>query len=344
MRLGSQMLREDPALQACLVSDAAHVVPGAVGPHVSKIQSALLLLDRHRRLPSNELKAGRYGPETAAAVLALKIKHGIVNRSYQTQPDNIVGRMTIAFLDSAILAIERRGTPGRAVCCGTSGRIFGPVAGEGVSDEPATLASLVARKTPPRAPLKTFQTARISVVFQETDAAVEVGGSVSLLFGHFQKARQMMAPFGIDFAGAGDNGIFPLIGPRIPDFSQVIAGSPASTFSVRAAAERVFPGQPEVLRVIYCPFNEKDDRTFGITDGGIVSDWDFPKFCMINVRKANPDQGTMLHEMIHASRLEKREHDLDPSSVFSENIGARSRLTLEHAEALAHAFFAAVLR
>jgi hypothetical protein len=189
----------------------------------------------------------------------------------------------------------------------------------------------------------TFRSARVAVVFQETDAAVEAGGGVQLLLGQFQKARGLMAPFGIDFAGAAEHGIFPLIGPRIPDFEQVISGSQASTFSVRAAAERVLPGQPGVLRVIFCPFTIKDDRTFGVTDGGQVADWNFPKFCLINVRKANPDQGTLLHEIIHASRPEKREHDSDPASVFSENIGGRSKLLPEHAEAVAHAFFSVIL-
>ena len=175
------------------------------------------------------------------------------------------------------------------------------------------------------------------------DSAVEAGGGVSLLLGQFQKARQLMAPFGLDFAGAQTGGVFPLIGPRIPDSEQVLHGSQASTFSVRAAAERVFPGVPNTLRVIFCPFKSTDERTFGVTDGGAVADWNFPKFCLINVRKANPDQGTILHEIIHAARPEKREHDGDPTSVFSENIGGRSTLPPEHAEALAHAFFGVVL-
>ncbi len=339
MPLRSQMLRDDQALQACLVSDPAHVVPGSRGPHVAKIQAALLLLDRSASIPTAERRARRYGPGTAAAVLQFKRKRDIVNRSYQTAADDIVGRMTVARLDEELLALEQRPNAARVVCLGTGGAVV-------TAAEPPAPFQPVSRPGPPapRKPLAmTFRSARVAVIFQETDAAVEAGGGVALLFGHFLKARELMAPFGIDFAGAGDGGLFPLIGPRIPDSEQVISGSQASTFSVRAASERVLPGRPDVLRVIYCPFSVKDDRTFGVTDGGQVADWNFPKFCLINVRKANPDQGTMLHEMIHASRPEKREHDADPTSVFSENLGGRTKLPPEHAEAVAHAFFSGIL-
>jgi hypothetical protein len=337
------MLRDDRALQACLVSDPAHVVPGAHGPHVAKIQSAILLLERGLTIPAEELRARRYGPKTAAAVLEFKRKRKIINFAYQTTADNIVGKMTIARLDQELLALEQRASSGRAVCRGGSGSNGGV---DTESAPPFRLVSAPGRQVPTgptKPPVMTFRQARISVVFQETDAAVEAGGGVHLLFGLVQKARAMMEPFGLDFAGAA-GGIFPLIGPRIPDAEQVIPGSPASTCSVRAAAERVLPGRPGTLRVIFCPFTIKDDRTFGVTeDEQQVADWSFPKFCLINVRKANPDQGTLLHEIIHAARPGKRQHDLDPSSVFSENIGGRTKLPADHAEAIAHAFFSSIL-
>jgi len=105
---------KDPRLQACLVSDPAHVVPGDVGPHVSKIQLALLLLDVDR-LPHSELLESRYASGTAQAVLAYKTRRNIVNRNYQTQADNIVGRMTIARMDADLVTLEDsapRGVPG----------------------------------------------------------------------------------------------------------------------------------------------------------------------------------------------------------------------------------------
>ncbi len=331
------MLRDDPALQACLVRDSAHVVLGSRGAHVAKIQSALLLLDTRASIPADELRAGLYGPRTASAVLEYKRKHKIINFSYQTTPDNIVGKMTIAHLDKDLFALEQRPSPGRIVCRSSSG----PIDVLPASSEPFALVSGPGdrrrQKSPPPKPLA-FRSARLGVVFQETDAAVAAGGGVRLLFGQFQKARDLMAPFSLDFAGA-DSGAGSLIGPGIPDSQQILPGSQVSCFSLRAAAERVLPGLPGILRVIFCPFTDKEDNPFGVTDGGQLADWSFPKFCLINVRKANPDQGTILHEIIHAARPEIRQHDRDPASVFSENIGGRTTLPREHAEALALAFF-----
>jgi len=106
MPLQSQLFKDDPALQKCLVSDPAHVTPGTVGAHVSKIQQALELLDGALIDPA-EHAAKKYGPSTAAAVLTFKKKRDIVNRSYQTQADNIVGKMTIAALDNEMLKQEQ---------------------------------------------------------------------------------------------------------------------------------------------------------------------------------------------------------------------------------------------
>jgi len=99
--LQSKLFRGDPKLEAAAVSDAAHVTPGSTGEHVRKIQLALTQLDGATlRLD------GIYGPATAAAVLAYKRKREIVNRSYQTEADNIVGKMTVAALDREMLQSE----------------------------------------------------------------------------------------------------------------------------------------------------------------------------------------------------------------------------------------------
>lgn len=107
MPLQSQLFKNDRALEACLTQDSAHVLQGAVGGHVAKIQTALFLLDALIINPG-ELAASRYGASTAAAVLSFKAKRGIINRNYQSQPDNIVGKMTIAALDKEIFAQEGR--------------------------------------------------------------------------------------------------------------------------------------------------------------------------------------------------------------------------------------------
>ena len=105
MALRSQLFRGDPKLEAAAVSNPAHIVPGAVGEHVGKIQQALIELD-DGVIAADELAASSYGPSTAAAVLAYKEKRDIVNRSYQTKADNIVGIMTMTALDTEMAANE----------------------------------------------------------------------------------------------------------------------------------------------------------------------------------------------------------------------------------------------
>ncbi len=101
MALQSQLFRGDPKLETAAISDPAHIVLGATGEHVRKIQLALIQLD------GAAIDAdGKYGPATAAAVLAYKRKRNIINRTYQTQADNIVGKMTMASLDREMLAKE----------------------------------------------------------------------------------------------------------------------------------------------------------------------------------------------------------------------------------------------
>jgi peptidoglycan hydrolase-like protein with peptidoglycan-binding domain len=102
MALQSQALRGDDKLEAAAVSDAAHIVQGARGEHVRKIQRALIALDGAKIATD-----GIYGAATAAAVLSYKRKRNIINRSYQTQADSIVGKMTIDSLDNEMLKQEK---------------------------------------------------------------------------------------------------------------------------------------------------------------------------------------------------------------------------------------------
>jgi len=102
----SKLFRGDTRLQACLQYDQSHVAPGSVGEFVSRIQTALMLLDE-LTIDAPEISAKRYGVSTARAVLSYKTARNIVNRSYQTKADNIVGKMTIASLDQEMLQRER---------------------------------------------------------------------------------------------------------------------------------------------------------------------------------------------------------------------------------------------
>ena len=106
MSLQSLLFRGNALLQQCLVSDAAHVRKGARGGHVRLIHNALLSLD-HPTISSDELTGQTYGPSTAAAVLKYKEKRKSINFSYQTSPDDIVGKMTIRALDTKLIAKEQ---------------------------------------------------------------------------------------------------------------------------------------------------------------------------------------------------------------------------------------------
>jgi hypothetical protein len=109
MVLQSNLFRNDPKLEAAAVSDPAHIVPGARGGHVGKIQLALILVDR-AALAADAI----YGPLTAAAVASFKQKRRILN--YQGKVDNIVGKKTIDRLDKEMLIVERLNT-GRTPHC-----------------------------------------------------------------------------------------------------------------------------------------------------------------------------------------------------------------------------------
>jgi len=104
--LVSSLMRDDPDLQACLVNDAAHLTIGAQGQHVARVQMALFAVD-WLVIDKSETRSQSYGPSTAAAVLSFKRKRGIINFSYQQTADNIVGKMTIARLDSEMQVFER---------------------------------------------------------------------------------------------------------------------------------------------------------------------------------------------------------------------------------------------
>jgi len=103
--LRCKLFRGDPKLEACLVSDPAHVVPGSQGEHVGKIQRALFLLGQV--IGPKELADRKFGPDTVRAVRAFKgPPRNIINRTYQNKPDDIVGKMTIAALDREMFLFD----------------------------------------------------------------------------------------------------------------------------------------------------------------------------------------------------------------------------------------------
>ena len=107
MPLRSKNFVNVTALENCLNHDSAHITNGAVGEHVKKIQDALFTLNA-ALIDKAELDSKRYGDSTADAVLAYKSRPGrvIINPAYQTKPDAIVGKLTIAAMDQELLALE----------------------------------------------------------------------------------------------------------------------------------------------------------------------------------------------------------------------------------------------
>lgn len=107
MSLTSRWFRANRKLQRTLVSDKDHVVSGDRGEHVTLIQGALTALTG-AEIADDERVSARYGRTTAAAVLKFKTARTIINFTYQTSADNIVGKMTIRALDAAMLQRERK--------------------------------------------------------------------------------------------------------------------------------------------------------------------------------------------------------------------------------------------
>lgn len=334
MPLESTTLQGNTALQACLVRDEAHVTPGARGDHVGLIHKCLLVLEP-TPIAANEIRSKAYGPSTAAAVLAYKRRRQIINSSYQTQADNIVGKMTIARLDKDIAKVERSRTfLDRCPQSGGGGRILSLA---GVSRTTASLATspTVAAPGGPPPPVNLGRT--LAIHLQRTDGFT--AGAELFALALLARARELLRPHGLTLVDSPGPGIVGLPVPW-PDLL-VHTQFPADRFAVRKAAVNTTPGNPKVLRVILCPFDPADDIR-GITDGGRLTDVDesLPMFCLINTTRKNPDQGTLLHEMIHASFLgASPPHDGDAQSVYSIET-ARTRLSNAHAKKLSEAFFA----
>src|SRR5271165_96541 len=108
--LRSDEFKDDPKLEACATTPSAHLLVGTPpGPHILKIQLALeRLVPGGPAISAAEKSSMSYGVSTAAAVLNYKRTHvpPIINFSYQSAPDAIVGQMTIKAMDE-----DLEGTP-----------------------------------------------------------------------------------------------------------------------------------------------------------------------------------------------------------------------------------------
>ena len=319
MPLNSQLLRADRKLEACLVDDKAHVVAGARGPHVRKLQQALVRLDG-ALIALEEVSSETYGKSTAAAVLDYKRVRKIINFSYQKTADNIVGKMTIAALDREMAQSEVRpplrgcldetrpsGTRGPAAI--TAARV------QNVGDPPQSKATV------------------LRVSFQDALGENEIGIATPtriLLLG--ARAQSLLRPFNITLRPESLGSFpFPLtIGER--DASDVEG--------LRKAAQKANVGSETSLRVIFCKF--RPTTSTGTSNGAITGIEGFKNFVLLNKEKTHPDFGTLLHEMIHCSSddlMSDAAHDGERDSIFSFG-PKRTVLKPQHVIALRKAFFA----
>jgi len=322
MALLSRLFRGVPALEACLVQDAAHVTLGTVGPHVPKIQKALMMIDRVV-VTADEVEGMRYGPSTAAAVLAYKRKRRIINRSYQTQADDIVGKMTIRALDEDMRVAEG---PVRQCPCGD------PVLGRDRSGIRA--GDRQDADTPQNL------NARLKVGYQ---AAVGAGKTfvgmlraTRLRFALEAQGRVLLAPWGMTLQPTD-------LGTFVFPFS-INPNAPSEVQKIREVAEKAATTQPNVLRVIFCRFDDTAQE-FGVSGGPAYGGVGFLPFVLLKTLKLRLDGGTLVHEMIHTSDKDlfsNAAHDKEaefPASVFCSHEG-RSEIRTPHAGALSKAFFA----
>jgi len=288
---------------------------------VSKIQVALQELDG-AKIDDGDLATKSYGRSTAGAVLAYKSARQIINFAYQTKPDDIVGKMTIARLDAEMAERENRSV--RKVSCGD------PQGGGGGRGPDIVTVSARSSFAEAEAAPQQFP-AELHIVWHLTAEAKKRAGlkHVSLLL----KASQIARGLGMEI------GSLTQPDETIPNNDIVDPRFQTDTFRVRRASEKARGGFPGHLRVIVTPF-DSGSPAFGVTDGGTLDGERFPFFVLINANKMRDDACTMLHEMIHAATgLGEADHDPDENSVFS--VGShRSVVRPEHAKALSKSFFA----
>ena len=315
MALRSKLFQRDDAFEACLVKDSAHIQEGATGPHVSKIQFALLALD-NISIEQSEIAARHYGRSTAAGVLAYKRKRSIINRAYQTTADNIVGKMTILSLDSEMATAESKG-PLRG--CATD------IGGGGGGGGTSTRSSLVGGRQLEFAP------ARLNVSFQEALLANEVipGSSLRTVL-LVERATKLLAPFNLKLSTR-------FLASFTHPFT-VGEKDDVDVRTIRKAADKAATVSPSSLLVIFCHL--RGTKSTATSQGELTGITGFKNFVLMNKDRTHPDNGTLLHEMIHCSadRFMNDLHDEDQNSVYSRGDN-RNLLRDEHAKSLNDAVF-----
>ncbi|MEO8805615.1 MAG: hypothetical protein ABI433_06010 [Burkholderiaceae bacterium] len=304
MGLLSLLFRGNAALEACAVRDEAHILVGAKGEHVAKIQFALFRIDRST-IDRNELVSQTYGNSTAAAVLQYKQRRAIINRSYQSAADNIVGKMTIAALDRELLSVQRP-FPMTGDCAQSLLEVSPPQFAQqaaAIRDPKAFGApKIVSGPDEKPVPLNSL----VSIFISQTTASRLDGFPIAR---QVDFARDALFEHGITLSLAFGNPI----ADTIPFNDNLLFDD--NLIQLRKMSEDIRPGIPQVLRVIVC----RMAAHFGETKRNVVIGTQTVRpFCLLNSQERDPNDTTLLHEMIHAS-LDGPAHDSEPNSVFFDN-------------------------
>jgi len=345
MGLVSRLFQGNKKLEACLVDNAAHVTQGAQGEHVAKIQLALFSLDA-LQIDRTELVTQTYGPSTAAAVLSYKTKRQIINKSYQTTPDSIVGKMTITSLD-AEMRDRQLSFPSVGDCALTPPSVPQPFVLNplnGPQGPVAAFAGQVGNSTQSGG-VKQRQLNRVLRIFLAITRKASLEDGFPSLSADLERTKDSLFEHGLTLSVEFRNGFadtidFPGTAGRVTLEDDIIG--------LRKASEDVRPGLANILRVIVCPMN---DFVFGETfRNRSIGNLFFPPFVLLNSRQIDRSHATLLHEMIHAAFVvvgrATLDHDKERNSIFFENgtsqLGAVNRTFLkpDHAAILAKGFFA----
>lgn len=331
MSLSSNLFRGNAALEACAVKDSAHVTAGAIGEHVARIQFALSSLDG-AKIDRAEITTRRYGKSTAAAVLAYKKKRKIINPSYQTAADDIVGKMTIAALDQEMKRKERAPKPPGDCAISPAGSPLSVVAAPGA--EPARRGNARVDSRGAKSVTAPKQLGGlVRVFFQITLKSAQENGYP--LSAAIERARDTLFEHGITLVVEFKNGFADTL--LFPGRIVSSPGNPVDNVDeLRKASENARPGIPGVLRVIVCPMvGDNAGETFRnrTVNGRVV-----PPFVLLNSLIVDRSHATLIHEMIHASKNGPVPHDPENFSVFfafgSEKPGGVDRTFLKPEHAL----------
>lgn len=343
MGLASRLFKGNQKLESCLVDNAAHVTLGARGEHVAKIQYALFALDS-LIIDRQELLTNTYGRSSAAAVLSYKTRRGIINRSYQNTPDNIVGKMTIASLDDEMRKLEFSfNAPGECllsppgVSTSSGGDLVGASSLAGFNQTHRHAHGFAATgvgQSGNGTPKQLNRALRVYCAIT-SKASLEDGFPLAA---HFERTKDSLFEHGLTLSVEMRNGFADTI--NFPD--RIVLDE--DIVRLRKASEDTRPGLRGILRVIVCPMN---DFEFGETyRNRRIGNLLFPPFVLMNSRQTDRSSATLLHEMIHAANNGPIQHDSERNSIFFEfgstQAGSVERTTLrpEHAAKLATAFFA----